>query len=165
MALYRSPLTVTLWPSSFLKKYGTMIPPAHKALQTSISSAIDSFTSVLLNLFIDADRSTVDNFTAARRVGSTCNAIFEVGSDFMTEDHSNEENINREKTIISGATNTGHSYTPFKPFVNRKTKPIPLDEPSLPKKKNLTISSSLPTQQKPEEPNRSGRVRRRGSRR
>ncbi|GFV10356.1 hypothetical protein TNCV_1851881 [Trichonephila clavipes] len=31
MALYRSPLTVTLWPSSFLKKYGPMIPPAHKA--------------------------------------------------------------------------------------------------------------------------------------
>ncbi|GFW34988.1 hypothetical protein TNCV_979261 [Trichonephila clavipes] len=30
MALYRSPLTVTLWPSSFLKKYGPMIPPAHK---------------------------------------------------------------------------------------------------------------------------------------
>ncbi|GFV63158.1 uncharacterized protein TNCV_3025871 [Trichonephila clavipes] len=34
MALYRSPLTVTLWPSSFLKKYGPMIPPAHKAHQT-----------------------------------------------------------------------------------------------------------------------------------
>ncbi|GFW20176.1 uncharacterized protein TNCV_2321171 [Trichonephila clavipes] len=34
MALYRSPLTVTLWPSSFLKKYGPMIPPAHKAQQT-----------------------------------------------------------------------------------------------------------------------------------
>ncbi|GFX26830.1 nose resistant to fluoxetine protein 6 [Trichonephila clavipes] len=34
MALYRSPLTVTLWPSSFLKKYGPMIPAAHKALQT-----------------------------------------------------------------------------------------------------------------------------------
>ncbi|GFU54186.1 hypothetical protein TNCV_3618431 [Trichonephila clavipes] len=33
-ALYRSPLTVTLWPSSFLKKYGPMIPPAHKAHQT-----------------------------------------------------------------------------------------------------------------------------------
>ncbi|GFW85403.1 hypothetical protein TNCV_144481 [Trichonephila clavipes] len=33
MALYRSPLTVTLWPSSFLKKYG-LIPPAHKAHQT-----------------------------------------------------------------------------------------------------------------------------------
>ncbi|GFW34420.1 uncharacterized protein TNCV_221461 [Trichonephila clavipes] len=30
----RSPLTVTLWPSSFLKKYGPMIPPAHKAHQT-----------------------------------------------------------------------------------------------------------------------------------
>ncbi|GFV83226.1 hypothetical protein TNCV_1899531 [Trichonephila clavipes] len=34
MALYRSPSTVTLWPSSFLKKYGPMIPPAHKAHQT-----------------------------------------------------------------------------------------------------------------------------------
>ncbi|GFW56588.1 hypothetical protein TNCV_1862981 [Trichonephila clavipes] len=34
MALYRSPLTVTLWPSSFLKKYGPMIPPSHKAHQT-----------------------------------------------------------------------------------------------------------------------------------
>ncbi|GFU83097.1 hypothetical protein TNCV_65671 [Trichonephila clavipes] len=34
MALYRSPLTVTLWPSSFLKKYGPMIPPAYKAHQT-----------------------------------------------------------------------------------------------------------------------------------
>ncbi|GFX60505.1 hypothetical protein TNCV_1182241 [Trichonephila clavipes] len=34
MALYRSPLTVTLWPSSFLKKYGPMIPPADKAQQT-----------------------------------------------------------------------------------------------------------------------------------
>ncbi|GFT28043.1 hypothetical protein TNCV_644341 [Trichonephila clavipes] len=38
MALYRSPLTVTLWPSSFLKKYGPMIPPAHKAHQTIMSS-------------------------------------------------------------------------------------------------------------------------------
>ncbi|GFU81795.1 hypothetical protein TNCV_3087071 [Trichonephila clavipes] len=35
MALYRSPLTVTLWASSFLKKYGPMNPPAHKAHQTS----------------------------------------------------------------------------------------------------------------------------------
>ncbi|GFY25969.1 hypothetical protein TNCV_1917191 [Trichonephila clavipes] len=34
MALYRSPLTVRLWPSSFLKKYGPMIPPTHKAHQT-----------------------------------------------------------------------------------------------------------------------------------
>ncbi|GFX88296.1 hypothetical protein TNCV_1705171 [Trichonephila clavipes] len=33
MALYRSPLAVTLWPSSFLKKYGPMIPPAHKSHQ------------------------------------------------------------------------------------------------------------------------------------
>ncbi|GFX45796.1 DUF4817 domain-containing protein [Trichonephila clavipes] len=34
MALYRSPLTVMLWPSSFLKKYGPMIPPARKVHQT-----------------------------------------------------------------------------------------------------------------------------------
>ncbi|GFU08811.1 retrovirus-related Pol polyprotein from transposon 17.6 [Trichonephila clavipes] len=34
MALYRSPLTVTLRPSSFLKKCGPMIPPAHQAHQT-----------------------------------------------------------------------------------------------------------------------------------
>ncbi|GFW46698.1 hypothetical protein TNCV_4377851 [Trichonephila clavipes] len=34
MAVYQSPLNVTLWPSSFLKKYGPMIPPAHKAQQT-----------------------------------------------------------------------------------------------------------------------------------
>ncbi|GFX26321.1 hypothetical protein TNCV_949191 [Trichonephila clavipes] len=34
MALYRSPLNVTLWPSSFFKKYGPMIPPAHKAHKT-----------------------------------------------------------------------------------------------------------------------------------
>ncbi|GFV29211.1 hypothetical protein TNCV_4602431 [Trichonephila clavipes] len=36
MAQYRSPLTVALWPSSFLKKYGPMIPPAHKAHQKRI---------------------------------------------------------------------------------------------------------------------------------
>ncbi|GFU35657.1 transposable element Tcb2 transposase [Trichonephila clavipes] len=35
MALYRSPLTVMLWPSSFLKNHGPMIPPAHKAHQTA----------------------------------------------------------------------------------------------------------------------------------
>ncbi|KAK9879139.1 hypothetical protein WA026_003988 [Henosepilachna vigintioctopunctata] len=34
MALYRSPLTVTFWPSSFLKKYGPIIPPTHKTHQT-----------------------------------------------------------------------------------------------------------------------------------
>ncbi|GFT67872.1 transposable element Tcb2 transposase [Trichonephila clavipes] len=45
MALYRSPLTVTLWPSSFLKKYGPMIPPAHKAHQTvSFSGSVDKWS-------------------------------------------------------------------------------------------------------------------------
>ncbi|GFW30057.1 hypothetical protein TNCV_1696721 [Trichonephila clavipes] len=34
MALYQSPWTVTLWPSSFLMKYGPMIPPARKVHQT-----------------------------------------------------------------------------------------------------------------------------------
>ncbi|GFV62710.1 hypothetical protein TNCV_901651 [Trichonephila clavipes] len=43
MALYRSPLTVTLWPSSFLKKYGPMIPPAHKAHQTKCASLLTKF--------------------------------------------------------------------------------------------------------------------------
>ncbi|GFU59833.1 hypothetical protein TNCV_2987891 [Trichonephila clavipes] len=40
MALYRSPLTVTLWPSSFLKKYGLMIPPAHKAQLNTIQPEV-----------------------------------------------------------------------------------------------------------------------------
>ncbi|GFX80484.1 uncharacterized protein LOC103524116 [Trichonephila clavipes] len=52
MTLYRSPLTVTLWPSSFLKKYGPMIPPAHKAHQTSIKDALDQRYSALA-LFVD----------------------------------------------------------------------------------------------------------------
>ncbi|GFV68480.1 uncharacterized protein TNCV_3129361 [Trichonephila clavipes] len=53
MALYRSPLTVTLWPSSFLKKYGPMIPPAHKAHQTvsfSGCNGISTYTCGLASL-------------------------------------------------------------------------------------------------------------------
>ncbi|GFU12687.1 alpha-2 adrenergic receptor [Trichonephila clavipes] len=62
MALYRSPLTVTLWPSSFLKKYGPMIPPAHKAHQTVSFSGCNrcfdihlwiSFTPNAAVLFVD----------------------------------------------------------------------------------------------------------------
>ncbi|GFU85875.1 hypothetical protein TNCV_2037061 [Trichonephila clavipes] len=46
MALYRSPLTVTLWLSLFLKKYGPMNPPAHKAHQTvSVSGYGDRLNS------------------------------------------------------------------------------------------------------------------------
>ncbi|GFW51039.1 hypothetical protein TNCV_3593211 [Trichonephila clavipes] len=48
MALYRSPLTVTLWPSSFLKKYGPMIPPAHKAHQT-LSSDLFSVCALAIH--------------------------------------------------------------------------------------------------------------------
>ncbi|GFS69337.1 hypothetical protein TNCV_4011491 [Trichonephila clavipes] len=53
MALYRSPLTVTLWPSSFLKKYGPMIPPAHKAHQiVSVSgcNGVSTYTCGLASL-------------------------------------------------------------------------------------------------------------------
>ncbi|GFW77071.1 hypothetical protein TNCV_2725011 [Trichonephila clavipes] len=59
MALYRSPLTETLWPSSFMNKYGPMIPPAHKAHQTvSFSGCNDihlwiSFTPNAAVLFVD----------------------------------------------------------------------------------------------------------------
>ncbi|GFX00674.1 transposable element Tcb2 transposase [Trichonephila clavipes] len=61
MTLYRSPLTVTLWPSSFLKKYGPMIPPAYKALQTVIFSGcngVSTYTWISLTpnavvLFVD----------------------------------------------------------------------------------------------------------------
>ncbi|GFY25847.1 hypothetical protein TNCV_1915971 [Trichonephila clavipes] len=53
MALYRSPSTVTLWPSSFLKKYGPMIPPAHKAHQTvsfSGCNGVSTYTCGLASL-------------------------------------------------------------------------------------------------------------------
>ncbi|GFV51975.1 hypothetical protein TNCV_1323281 [Trichonephila clavipes] len=49
MALYRSPLTVTLWPSSFLKKYGPMIPPADKAHQTVSVSGYGFSNETFLN--------------------------------------------------------------------------------------------------------------------
>ncbi|GFT46126.1 hypothetical protein TNCV_62571 [Trichonephila clavipes] len=48
MALYRSPLTITLWPSSFLKNYGPLIPPAHKAQQTLVP---DTFGDRLISRF------------------------------------------------------------------------------------------------------------------
>ncbi|GFX28269.1 uncharacterized protein TNCV_1125231 [Trichonephila clavipes] len=49
MALYRSPLTVTLWSSSFLKKYGPMIPKAHKAHQTVSFSGCNVFRHTLVD--------------------------------------------------------------------------------------------------------------------
>ncbi|GFW82197.1 hypothetical protein TNCV_5056721 [Trichonephila clavipes] len=52
-ALYRSPLTVTLWPSSFLKKYGPMIPPPHKEHQTvsfSGRNGVSTYTCGLASL-------------------------------------------------------------------------------------------------------------------
>ncbi|GFT90980.1 transposable element Tcb2 transposase [Trichonephila clavipes] len=49
MALYRSPLTVTLWPSSFLKKYRPMIPPAHKAPKQSVFLDVTVFRHTLVD--------------------------------------------------------------------------------------------------------------------
>ncbi|GFV50959.1 hypothetical protein TNCV_302201 [Trichonephila clavipes] len=53
MAVYRSPLTVTLWLSSFLKKYGPMIPPAHKAHQTFYTSKKTPFIRLQSILKLD----------------------------------------------------------------------------------------------------------------
>ncbi|GFS64951.1 alpha-2 adrenergic receptor [Trichonephila clavipes] len=54
MALYRSPLIVTLWPSLFLK-YGPMIPPAHKAHQTVSFSGCNGVSTYTCGavLFVD----------------------------------------------------------------------------------------------------------------
>ncbi|GFX14589.1 uncharacterized protein TNCV_4015871 [Trichonephila clavipes] len=46
-------VSVTLWPSSFLKKYGPMIPPAHKAHQTvsfSGCNGVSTYTCGLASL-------------------------------------------------------------------------------------------------------------------
>ncbi|GFX64378.1 uncharacterized protein TNCV_1413611 [Trichonephila clavipes] len=52
MALYRSPLTVTLWPSSFFEEYGPMIPPAHKAQTSQFSgcNGVSTYTCGLASL-------------------------------------------------------------------------------------------------------------------
>ncbi|GFV17956.1 hypothetical protein TNCV_1082191, partial [Trichonephila clavipes] len=50
MALCQSPLTVTLWPSSFLKKYGPMIPPVIKAHPNTSNSFTGSFAKPTLSL-------------------------------------------------------------------------------------------------------------------
>ncbi|GFW13799.1 hypothetical protein TNCV_1670151 [Trichonephila clavipes] len=57
MGLYRSPLSVTLWPSSFLKKYGPMIPPAHKAHQTVSFSGCNEDSS---RWTLEADQSQAE---------------------------------------------------------------------------------------------------------
>ncbi|GFV32596.1 hypothetical protein TNCV_2960061 [Trichonephila clavipes] len=59
MALYRSPLTVTLWPASFLKKYGPMIPPAHKAHQTGRVVVYRASTTQVLGFNNGWARSTL----------------------------------------------------------------------------------------------------------
>ncbi|GFU19115.1 hypothetical protein TNCV_4397161 [Trichonephila clavipes] len=49
MALYRSPLTVTLWPSSFLKKYEPMIPPPIKRTKQSVFLDVTVFRHTLVD--------------------------------------------------------------------------------------------------------------------
>ncbi|GFV71285.1 uncharacterized protein TNCV_406661 [Trichonephila clavipes] len=58
MALYRSPLTVTLWPSSILKKYGPMISPAHKAHKTELWFQKDGATCHTARATIDLLKDT-----------------------------------------------------------------------------------------------------------
>ncbi|GFU24029.1 DUF4817 domain-containing protein [Trichonephila clavipes] len=66
MALYRSPLTVTLWPSSFLKKYGPMIPPAHKAHQTELWFQQDGATCHTARATIDLLKDTFGDSLISR---------------------------------------------------------------------------------------------------
>ncbi|GFU58017.1 hypothetical protein TNCV_3574441 [Trichonephila clavipes] len=88
MALYRSPLTVTLWPSSFLKKYGPMIPLAHKAHQTVSFSGCNgvstytswiSFTPNAAVLFVDVAIQPEVRFIAKQnslmRIGNNGNLV------------------------------------------------------------------------------------------
>ncbi|GFU97902.1 hypothetical protein TNCV_3882541 [Trichonephila clavipes] len=46
---HQSPLTVTLWPSSFLKKYGPMIPPAIKRIKQSPFLDVTVFRHTLVD--------------------------------------------------------------------------------------------------------------------
>ncbi|GFW46823.1 hypothetical protein TNCV_2981791 [Trichonephila clavipes] len=83
MALYRSPLTVTLWPSSFLKKYGPMIPPAHKAHQTVSFSGCNGvsthtcgrFTPNAAVLFVDVAIQPEVRFIAKQ------NSLMKIGNN------------------------------------------------------------------------------------
>ncbi|GFU85838.1 hypothetical protein TNCV_2036691 [Trichonephila clavipes] len=84
MALYRSPLTVTLWPSSFLKKYGPMNPPAHKAHQTVSFSGCNacfdiylwiSFTPNAAVLFVDVAIQPEVRFIAKQ------NSLMKIGNN------------------------------------------------------------------------------------
>ncbi|GFU70478.1 hypothetical protein TNCV_2511341 [Trichonephila clavipes] len=62
MALYRSPLTVTLWPSSFLKKDST----AHKAHQT-VSVVVTNATCLTKS---DRDLRNSSQFVGMERESS-----------------------------------------------------------------------------------------------
>ncbi|GFX07606.1 adhesion G protein-coupled receptor B2 [Trichonephila clavipes] len=79
MALYRSPLTVTLWPSSFLKK--GPIPPAHKAHQTVSFSGCNgvsmwiSFTPNAAVLFVDVTIQPEVRFIAKQ------NSLMKIGNN------------------------------------------------------------------------------------
>ncbi|GFT50944.1 hypothetical protein TNCV_1195441 [Trichonephila clavipes] len=83
MALYRSTLTVTLWRSSFLKKFGPMIPPAHKAHQkVSVSgcNGVSTYTCGLTSLqmrqfFVDVAIQTEVRFIAKQ------NSLMEIGNN------------------------------------------------------------------------------------
>ncbi|GFT27860.1 alpha-2 adrenergic receptor [Trichonephila clavipes] len=84
MALYRSPLTVTLWPSSFWRKYGPMIPPSHKAHQTVSFSGCNAvstytcglaFTPNVAVLFVDVAIQPEVRFIAKQ------NSLMKIGNN------------------------------------------------------------------------------------
>ncbi|GFY13857.1 alpha-2 adrenergic receptor [Trichonephila clavipes] len=85
MAVYQSPLTVTLWPSSFLKNYGPMIPPAHKAHQTvsfSRCNGVSTYTCGTPNaavLFVDVAIQPEVRFIAKQnslmKIGNNSNLV------------------------------------------------------------------------------------------
>ncbi|GFW31798.1 hypothetical protein TNCV_5039681 [Trichonephila clavipes] len=67
MALYRSPLTVTLWPSSFLKKYGPMIfHQPIKRIKHHSTSVIADIRPQMLEKVIENWTSRLDYIRASR---------------------------------------------------------------------------------------------------
>ncbi|GFU26504.1 uncharacterized protein TNCV_2463481 [Trichonephila clavipes] len=93
MALHRSPLTVTLWPSSFLKKYGPMIPPAHKAHQTvsfsgfnGVSTYTCGLASLQMRQFCFLSKGRIEAFTTGSPHTNTIVITAEIESEFVALD-------------------------------------------------------------------------------
>ncbi|GFU18736.1 hypothetical protein TNCV_1352861 [Trichonephila clavipes] len=110
MALYRPALTVMLWPSSFLKKYGPMIPPAHKAHQTvSFSECEKDFnddhreeiTDFVQSIpgYQEDDEEDVDGMRC-RRLWTVC-----VEESYLVDDKTDEDEDNNHNESSKGPSN------------------------------------------------------------